>query len=262
LQNELGKMLGILVLIISFFLFFGITLFISVLPPAEILDSFLGFPEIISPISGVSGVVLVRGLVNGLFWGGLIFLSYRLIIFFTRKKIATSSDFLDYKTAPVDTSDYVPPLRVEKKPVDLVRKKTGQFTLDQGVEVIEGVGLLYGEKLRKSGVWTVNDLLKRAQDSKGRYALAQELGVAAVMVYKWVVQADFLRVKGVGKQYASLLESAGVDTVADLSRRNPESLYSKLKVTNMEKKLVKRIPPRSKIKKWVEYSKNLEWTVY
>jgi hypothetical protein len=64
--------------------------------------------------------------------------------------------------------------------------------------------------------------------------------------------------KGIGKQYSSLLESAGVNTVTDLSRRNPENLYVLIKETNVKKNLVKRVPPLSLIQDWIDNSKMLK----
>ncbi|MCZ2856745.1 MAG: DUF4332 domain-containing protein, partial [Candidatus Bathyarchaeota archaeon] len=72
-----------------------------------------------------------------------------------------------------------------------------------------------------------------------------------------VCRADFFRIVGIGKQYSSLLESAGVNSVTDLSRRNPNKLYEKLMETNWEKNLVKRTPPYNKVEDWIESARSL-----
>ena len=58
-----------LILVVCFFCFFGLTIAIPTLPPAEIVCVFLEISEINSSIPGISGVVFVNAIVNGLFWG-------------------------------------------------------------------------------------------------------------------------------------------------------------------------------------------------
>jgi len=53
------------------------------------------------------------------------------------------------------------------------------------------------------------------------------------------------------------LEQAGVDTVKELRRRNPENLHKAMLVTNNEKHLVRRVPSLNKVKYWVEEAMNL-----
>lgn len=69
--------------------------------------------------------------------------------------------------------------------------------------------------------------------------------------------ADLFRVKGVGEEYADLLEAAGVDTVPELAQRNPGSLYQKLIEVNREKELVRKLPSEAQVKDWVEQAKQL-----
>ena len=46
--------------------------------------------------------------------------------------------------------------------------------------------------------------------------------------------ADLCRINGVAGQYADLLEEAGVDTVVELSRRNPANLATAIAETNFQ----------------------------
>lgn len=66
-----------------------------------------------------------------------------------------------------------------------------------------------------------------------------------------------MRVKGIGEEYSDLLEEAGVDTVAELARRDPENLHAKLLEINEKKKLVRRPPALSLVRQWVEEAKKL-----
>jgi hypothetical protein len=52
------------------------------------------------------------------------------------------------------------------------------------------------------------------------------------LILEWVNHADLMRVKGVGSEYADLLEAAGVDTVPELAQRNAASLAEKLEASH------------------------------
>ena len=73
----------------------------------------------------------------------------------------------------------------------------------------------------------------------------------------WCNRADLARIKGVGEEYADLLEHGGVDTVPELAQRNAANLHEKLKEINEEKKLVRQTPSLSKIEDWVKQAKDL-----
>jgi predicted flap endonuclease-1-like 5' DNA nuclease len=130
--------------------------------------------------------------------------------------------------------------------------------LTQHIETIEGIGPIYGRQLRAAGIKVVENLLEVGSTRVGRRDLAQRVSAAPTTIRKWVRRADFFRVKGVGTQYSSLLESAGVHTVRDLSRRNPGNLYETLRATNREKHLVKRTPPYKMVKDWIQSAKDLK----
>lgn len=72
-----------------------------------------------------------------------------------------------------------------------------------------------------------------------------------------VNHCDLFRIKGVGEEYADLLEAAGVDTVPKLAQRNPTNLYGKLVETQNLKKLVRKMPVESQVVDWVEQAKLL-----
>ena len=81
---------------------------------------------------------------------------------------------------------------------------------------IEGIGKAYAPKLTKAGIVTVAALLKKCATPKGRAALAEATGISEKLILTWTNHADLFRVKGVGPQFAELLEAAGVDTVKEL----------------------------------------------
>ncbi|WP_022847662.1 MULTISPECIES: DUF4332 domain-containing protein [unclassified Desulfurobacterium] len=122
---------------------------------------------------------------------------------------------------------------------------------------IEGIGNAYAEKLAEIGIATVEDLLEKGATAKGREEISEKTGISKKTILNWVNRADLMRIKGVGEEYADLLEAGGVDSVPELARRNPENLYRKLKEVNEQKKLVRQIPGIKQIENWIEQAKEL-----
>jgi len=123
---------------------------------------------------------------------------------------------------------------------------------------IEGIGATYAQKLSEIGIMTVEALLKQGATKKGRKEIAEKSSIADKQILKWVNRADLTRVKGIGEEYADLLEVAGVDTVPELGQRNAENLYNKMVEVNAKKKLVHQVPAQSKVEDWVKQAKGLE----
>ena len=126
------------------------------------------------------------------------------------------------------------------------------------IEEIEGVGAAYGAKLKEQGVNTVEALLEKGANKKGRAALAEATGISEKLILKWANHADLFRINGIGAEFAELLEAAGVDTVKELRNRVPANLYAKLGETNEAKKLVRRLPSESQVADMIEQAKGIE----
>jgi predicted flap endonuclease-1-like 5' DNA nuclease len=122
---------------------------------------------------------------------------------------------------------------------------------------VEGIGETYAEKLHNAGIATTGALLKKGATPQGRQALAEETGISDKLILEWINHADLFRIKGVGEEYADLLEEAGVDTVPELAQRNPANLHAKLREVNAAKKLVRRLPTAAQVTEWTEQAKAL-----
>jgi predicted flap endonuclease-1-like 5' DNA nuclease len=125
------------------------------------------------------------------------------------------------------------------------------------LEYVEGIGPAYAAKLKAIGLVTCLDLLKAGASRKGREEIVAKSGIAGSLILKWVNHVDLYRIKGVGSEYADLLEVAGVDTVVELAQRNPANLFEKMLETNTEKKLVRRTPVQTQVDDWVAQAKTL-----
>jgi len=122
---------------------------------------------------------------------------------------------------------------------------------------IEGIGPVNANRLREQGITTTEGLLEAAKDAHGRRRLSQQTGLADDLILDWVNRADLMRVPGIGIEYSDLLEQAGVDTVKELRRRNPEHLYTEIDAVNREKQLVRRLPGKTDIQRWVKDAQEL-----
>lgn len=128
---------------------------------------------------------------------------------------------------------------------------------------VEGIGKKYQKQLQKAGISTTDALLKICCTRKGRNQIAKETGISAKLVLEWVNHVDLFRIKGVGEEYADLLEASGVDTVVELGKRVPENLHAKMAEVNSKgkKKLVRQLPGLNQVKKWVRQAKRLKRVV-
>jgi len=122
---------------------------------------------------------------------------------------------------------------------------------------VEGIGVKYAQILKDAGVGTTQALLEMGATAKGRKDLAAKSGISEKLILEWVNHVDLFRIKGVGEEYADLLEEAGVDTVVELAQRNPDNLYHKMVEVNVAKKLVRQLPTQSQVAGWVEQAKGL-----
>jgi predicted flap endonuclease-1-like 5' DNA nuclease len=126
-----------------------------------------------------------------------------------------------------------------------------------GLIDIEGIGPVYAQTLADLGLFTTADLLQAGANPKGREGLVSASGISRKLILRWVNQADLFRVKGVGEQYADLLEAAGVDTVPELAQRRADHLTKKMVEVNEPKKLVRRTPTEVQVAAWIESARGL-----
>lgn len=252
----------VLVFAIVFLILFSITLAMPSIPPGDLIVNLFEISGTVS-IIGISIVTILNGIINGLIWGIIVFVIYVVVSSASKKGELEPLRAPNYPTAtqpiPTEATTVVTMSQEPQgKRQTQIKKRRTYTSLDLDIETIEGIGPAYGSKLRNSGVKMVDDLLRAGSTRSKRQILANKIDVAPSTLLKWVYRADFFRIKGIGKQYSSLLESSGVNTIADLSRRNPKNLYARIKAINTKKNLVRRIPPYRTIQKWVKNARNLE----
>lgn len=126
------------------------------------------------------------------------------------------------------------------------------------VEDIEGVGPVYAEKLNLVGIQTTDDLLEQGAKPGGRTAIEEATGIAHALILEWVNHVDLMRIDGVGSEYSDLLEAAGVDSPAELARRNAANLATTVQeVVAARPGIVRRVPSESELQGWIDQSMDL-----
>ncbi len=125
------------------------------------------------------------------------------------------------------------------------------------IEEVEGIGSVLGEKLLIAGVKDTDTLLAECRTAKQRKLISEKTGIPEAKILKFANMVDLFRVKGVGSEYAELLEAAGVDTVPELARRNSANLAQAMAEVNENKKLTRRIPSETEVAKWIDEAKAL-----
>ena len=129
------------------------------------------------------------------------------------------------------------------------------------LSVIEGIGDVFADKLRAEGVRSIEALLEACITKNGRAELAAKTGISEKLILTWANHADLFRIKGVGSQYADLLEEAGVDTVPELAQRNAENLFKTMMEKSEAKNLVRKLPSQGQVADWIEQAKKLPRTL-
>ncbi len=112
-------------------------------------------------------------------------------------------------------------------------------------------------KLVEMGVKTTDQLLAEAHEYNKRKSLAEKIGIDVRDVTELVNRADLMRIDGVGKEMANLLEECGVDSCKELQHRVPANLQAKMKETNDEHKIAHHAPTLAQVESWIKQAATL-----
>lgn len=125
------------------------------------------------------------------------------------------------------------------------------------IETIEGISPNYVTRLRENGINTVESLLLAGATASERWRLVLDTGLSETLILDWVKQADLMRISGVGGEYSFLLRKSGIETVKELSQRNPEDLHKALLASNKKMPIVQRLPSKDQVQNWVKQAAEL-----
>jgi hypothetical protein len=123
---------------------------------------------------------------------------------------------------------------------------------------IDGIDGEVAAILKSVGIRSTERLLEAARTVRGRKMLAMKTGFDEKRLLCWANVADRMRVKGIRKEYAELLQAAGVDTVKELKYRNPANLANAMAEANKKRKMVRLLPSEKVVGTWIENAKKLQ----
>jgi hypothetical protein len=122
---------------------------------------------------------------------------------------------------------------------------------------IDGIEPEVAGKLKSVVIRTTTKLLEASKNPKGRRLLAEKIGFDEKKILCWANMADKMRIKGIGEEYAELLQAAGVETVKELTYRNPCNLAKAMAAANAKRKFVRLLPSEKAVLRWIEHAKKL-----
>ncbi len=122
---------------------------------------------------------------------------------------------------------------------------------------IEGIEGEVAATLKSVGIRSTERLLEAARTVKGRKVLAEKTGFDEKQLLCWANVADRMRIKGISKEYAELLQAAGVDTVKELRYRSPANLAKAMLEANKKRKMVRLLPSEKVVCRWIENAQEL-----
>jgi len=222
--------IGAVVFIIVFVLFLIISLVGVALPPADWI-----IQEYIADILQTDYAALAEGIINGVIYGVIVWVIFTIVKMLYDRMQGPKE--IVVKVADTNVTEPLPS--------------------SARVEEIEGIGSTYAKKLKDARIKTTDELLGAGGTKQGRKELSEKTGISETIILEWVNMADLFRIKGIGEEYSDLLKEAGVSTVVELARRNPENLHETLVGVNEAKKLVRRTPTLNQTKDWIEQAKIL-----
>ena len=123
---------------------------------------------------------------------------------------------------------------------------------------IDGIDGEAATILKSAGIRSTERLLEAARTVRGRKMLAMKTGFDEKQLLCWANVADRMRIKGIRKEYAELLQAAGVDTVKELKYRNPANLAKAMSDANKKHKMVRLLPSEKLVGQWIENAKKLQ----
>ena len=129
--------------------------------------------------------------------------------------------------------------------------------MPSSISELDGLGPNFATKMKNVGIRTTEKLLETAKSLKGRQMLAAKTEIDQEQLLRVANFIDRMRIKGVGQEYAELLEAAGVVTIKELRYRNPARLAEAMAKANVNRKLVRVLPSEHTVERWIDHAKKL-----
>ncbi len=125
------------------------------------------------------------------------------------------------------------------------------------VEEIEGIGSVYGERLRSINIATTEQLLSECCEASKQAEVSKTVKVEPFVVGKWVSMSDMMRVPGIHGQYAELLEASGMASIGELARQEASSLARRMVSVNTDERRTPSVPDTETVAEWIDVAKGI-----
>jgi hypothetical protein len=175
-------MLGLFVFGTFFIISLILTFFLPFFPPGQIVIDFLRNSETDYYIIGIPGELLVSGIINGMVWGVFTVIVYSYFKGPSKEKVNLPIWIPGYTTS---NNSKIGKKQI-KKSVLTFRKNIK----NQDIEIVDGIGIIYGNRFRKIGIKTIEDLIKVGYSKGGQNYLAKKIGVLPSTIRNWIYQAE------------------------------------------------------------------------
>ncbi len=122
------------------------------------------------------------------------------------------------------------------------------------VEDLEGIGPVYGERLRAAGIHSTARLSYESAE-----AVAKAAQVPVKTAQQWQSMVELMKIKGVGPQYAEALTRAGVKDIASLKRRKPDAIASQVTkyLDSLDTTVVGKAVTPKRVESWQAAAKSM-----
>jgi predicted flap endonuclease-1-like 5' DNA nuclease len=118
-------------------------------------------------------------------------------------------------------------------------------------------GDAFAGKLRAAGVRSTDALLQMGSTTTRRKTLAAKSGTSPAEILRAVNEADLFRIRGVGHEFAELLEAAGVESVPQLAKRNAAHLTTQLAEVCRQRRIECGVPSQKMVAGLIAQAKAL-----
>ncbi len=122
---------------------------------------------------------------------------------------------------------------------------------------IEGIGPVYKKELNKMGITNTQQLWKA-----NAVNVVRQTGAPLTAVQSWQHMAELASVKGIGPQYAELLDRSGIHTIAQLKNSDPNKLLRlvRKKQDSLKINIQGSSPGHATVENWIDEARDHKFT--
>ena len=115
-------------------------------------------------------------------------------------------------------------------------------------ELLERVSI--ERKLKRARIECDQSLLERCARLEDKRRLALDLDVELSALSRFLRFLALMQIKGVGRDYAELLDAAGISSVRDLELKHPADIIARMDAVNEVEGFVRKLPTEKMVRRW------------